>query len=454
MKLKKSTKKDDDEDILDIFRKFKVNIPLLDAIQQVPRYAKLLKQLCTNKKRLQGKLNVGATVSVVLQKHLPPKCKDPGLGVDDQILVYSINGIPLFDRTCEDASEALEVLSQAIAPPSWKKRQEKDKLGEDFLRNPTRKPSAHQVFEKISRRVRARASTSQVPPNEEDNAAQPFLDVPPPIFVDNDCREWYGTRYNNSFIIEKVLPTNVDQELGVSQLFVNRGWESLQVDGYYYPNLVKQFYANMDKDRDGHEYIINTMVKGKYIVVDEEFLCQLFGLNNDGSMFYFTCTDGEQNTATEGTWKRDDALQIFDIPLGMDNQGNREVKVKYMEPRDRLVCYLLHHNVIPRSSNKHKLRIEEFYVVDKLCHELGRCDGIPMLGVEVDGEIDFNNEGNVINVNCLSHLGIKRRVIANHSHWCNVHRRTHEQGQEQPHVEVPPPLEVNGEENFQELPMR
>ncbi|OMO60181.1 hypothetical protein CCACVL1_24340 [Corchorus capsularis] len=91
---------------------------------------------------------------------------------------------------------------------------------------------------------------------------QPFLSVSPPIFVDNECQEWYGARYHNSFIIEKVLPTNIDQELGVGPLFVNRGWESLlQVDGYYYPNLVKQFYANMDKEREGYSYTINTMVK-------------------------------------------------------------------------------------------------------------------------------------------------------------------------------------------------
>ncbi|OMO92485.1 Retrotransposon gag protein [Corchorus capsularis] len=58
--------------------KVEVNIPLLDAIQQIPNYAKFLKQLCTNKKRLQSKVSAGTNVSAVLQKSLPPKCKDPG----------------------------------------------------------------------------------------------------------------------------------------------------------------------------------------------------------------------------------------------------------------------------------------------------------------------------------------------------------------------------------------
>ncbi|KMT02173.1 hypothetical protein BVRB_9g207510 [Beta vulgaris subsp. vulgaris] len=40
-----------DNEILETFRKVEVNIPLLDAIKQVPRYAKFLKELCTNKRQ-------------------------------------------------------------------------------------------------------------------------------------------------------------------------------------------------------------------------------------------------------------------------------------------------------------------------------------------------------------------------------------------------------------------
>ena len=38
--------------ILEVLRKMKVNIPLLDIIKQVPAYAKFLKDLCTIKKGL------------------------------------------------------------------------------------------------------------------------------------------------------------------------------------------------------------------------------------------------------------------------------------------------------------------------------------------------------------------------------------------------------------------
>ena len=58
-----------------------MNIPLLNAIKQVPRYAKFLKELCTNKRKLRGNetISMSENVSVVLQKKLPPKCKDPGV---------------------------------------------------------------------------------------------------------------------------------------------------------------------------------------------------------------------------------------------------------------------------------------------------------------------------------------------------------------------------------------
>ncbi|KAJ8638592.1 hypothetical protein MRB53_012859 [Persea americana] len=77
----KSKKEEHEKDILETFRKVEVNIPLLDAIKQIPRYAKFLKELCTTKRKLKGneKIHVGENISAVLQKKLPPKCKDPDL---------------------------------------------------------------------------------------------------------------------------------------------------------------------------------------------------------------------------------------------------------------------------------------------------------------------------------------------------------------------------------------
>ncbi|XP_026400374.1 uncharacterized protein LOC113296277 [Papaver somniferum] len=66
-----SKKAEQDKEILDIFRKIHVNIPLIDAIKQVPKYARIIKDFCTNKQRLTGNefnnamLDLGASVNVM-----------------------------------------------------------------------------------------------------------------------------------------------------------------------------------------------------------------------------------------------------------------------------------------------------------------------------------------------------------------------------------------------------
>ncbi|KAL2237448.1 UNVERIFIED_CONTAM: Retrovirus-related Pol polyprotein from transposon [Sesamum indicum] len=77
----KGKKEGEEREIFETFRKVEVNIPLLDAIKQIPRYAKFLKELCTNKGKLKGneRVSMGENVSAILQQKLPPKCKDPGM---------------------------------------------------------------------------------------------------------------------------------------------------------------------------------------------------------------------------------------------------------------------------------------------------------------------------------------------------------------------------------------
>ncbi|XP_038717228.1 uncharacterized protein LOC120010509 [Tripterygium wilfordii] len=76
----KTKKEQHEKDILDTFRKVQVNIPLLDAIKQIPKYAKFLKELCTNKRRFEEHETVALSeeVSAVLHCKLPPKLKDHG----------------------------------------------------------------------------------------------------------------------------------------------------------------------------------------------------------------------------------------------------------------------------------------------------------------------------------------------------------------------------------------
>jgi len=53
-----------EREILETFRKVEVNIPLLDAIKQIPRYAKFLKELCNHKRKLKGNERISISRNV------------------------------------------------------------------------------------------------------------------------------------------------------------------------------------------------------------------------------------------------------------------------------------------------------------------------------------------------------------------------------------------------------
>jgi hypothetical protein len=67
--------------MMKVFKQVKINIPLLDAIQQVPAYAKFLKDLCTQKRKSRNhipkKVLLTEHVSSLIQHNTPPKFKDP-----------------------------------------------------------------------------------------------------------------------------------------------------------------------------------------------------------------------------------------------------------------------------------------------------------------------------------------------------------------------------------------
>jgi hypothetical protein len=68
--------------MMEVFKQVKINIPLRDAIQQVPAYAKFLKDLCTHKRKSRNhipkKVLLIEQVSYLIQHNTPPKFKDPG----------------------------------------------------------------------------------------------------------------------------------------------------------------------------------------------------------------------------------------------------------------------------------------------------------------------------------------------------------------------------------------
>lgn len=107
----RSKKEDQEKDILETFLKVEVNIPLLDALKQIPRYAKFLKELCTTKRKLKGdeKVHVEENVSAIFQKKLPPKCKDPGMFT----IPYKIGNVRI-EKEMLDLGASINVMPHSI----------------------------------------------------------------------------------------------------------------------------------------------------------------------------------------------------------------------------------------------------------------------------------------------------------------------------------------------------
>ncbi|KAJ4724584.1 DNA-directed DNA polymerase [Melia azedarach] len=65
---------------LDVFKKLHINIPFVDALEQIPSYVKFMKEILSNKRKLEENETVMLTeeCSTILQNKLPTKLKDPG----------------------------------------------------------------------------------------------------------------------------------------------------------------------------------------------------------------------------------------------------------------------------------------------------------------------------------------------------------------------------------------
>ena len=79
-RLQKAKREEQFSRFLDMFKKIEINIPFAKVINQMPTYAKFLKEILNKKRKIaeDGIVNLAATCSVVIQQKLLAKMKDPG----------------------------------------------------------------------------------------------------------------------------------------------------------------------------------------------------------------------------------------------------------------------------------------------------------------------------------------------------------------------------------------
>ncbi|GAB2289386.1 hypothetical protein Dimus_023695 [Dionaea muscipula] len=87
-------------------------------------------------------------------------------------------------------------------------------------------------------------------------------------FLSRENQEWYEAHAPNKFIVEKTISGGVDNVVELTSRFESLGWESiLELDEGYYPDLVREFFANMDAKENPLCPLISTWVRGAEIEV-------------------------------------------------------------------------------------------------------------------------------------------------------------------------------------------
>ena len=63
---------------LNVFKKLEINIPFVEALAQMPHYAKFMKDIISKKRKLDegGVVNLSANCNAIIQKNLPHKMQD------------------------------------------------------------------------------------------------------------------------------------------------------------------------------------------------------------------------------------------------------------------------------------------------------------------------------------------------------------------------------------------
>nr|GEW30748.1 putative ribonuclease H-like domain-containing protein [Tanacetum cinerariifolium] len=101
------------EDMWETFKQVKINLPLINAIKQIPAYAMFLKDLYTQKRKLKAtlakKIDLTEHVSAVLSSSLHPKFKDPGAP-----LISVVVGNITIKKALFDLNASINILSASL----------------------------------------------------------------------------------------------------------------------------------------------------------------------------------------------------------------------------------------------------------------------------------------------------------------------------------------------------
>ena len=96
---------------MDVFKKLHINIPFADALEQMPSYVKFMKDILSQKRRLDDfeTVNLTEECSAILQRKLPQKLKDP-----ESFTILCTIGNAIFERALCDLGASINLMPLSI----------------------------------------------------------------------------------------------------------------------------------------------------------------------------------------------------------------------------------------------------------------------------------------------------------------------------------------------------
>ena len=96
---------------MEVFKKLHINIMFADALEQMPSYVKFMKDILPKKRRLSDfeTMNLTEECSVILQRKLPQKIKDPG-----SFTIPCTIGNSIFKRVLCDLGASINLMPLSI----------------------------------------------------------------------------------------------------------------------------------------------------------------------------------------------------------------------------------------------------------------------------------------------------------------------------------------------------
>ena len=164
------------------------------------------------------------------------------------------------------------------------------------------------------------------------------------------------------FLFEKHVSSEVETAFQISEAFDQLGWAPiLRLPTTYYPELVREFYANIiNKARHSGE-LVESWVRGMHISLSRRCLVAILGCRDQGP-----AVDLKKGfVAPNKRWDPSHAMTRFDLEYQPFRSSRKETIVaSIFGVRHRLIIYIMAHNAIPKKTGHSEVQKSNIYFLD------------------------------------------------------------------------------------------